>query len=107
MAGSRKGFGVRAVCALFTTGVTAVVLVLGAQAAHAADSVDSVPLQSSVGMPFGTVGIGAVVIGVGGIIFGLLRRKKPTATAANTRIEPVAIPLQVPTPRPVAEPADR
>ncbi|WP_156754070.1 hypothetical protein [Actinokineospora pegani] len=104
MAGSRKSFGTRAVCALITTGATAVLLVLGARVAVAADSA---PLQSSVGMPFGTVGIAAVVVGVGGIIFGLLRRKKPAATAANTRIEPVVIPLQVPTPRPVAEPADR
>jgi hypothetical protein len=98
---SPKSLGIRAVC---TAGATSGLLVLGAQVAVAADGA---PLQSSVGMPVGAVGIGAVVVGVGGIVVGLLRRKKAPVTAANARVEQVSIPLQVPAPRPVAEPADR
>lgn len=106
MSASRKTLGGRLAC---TAGVTSTLLVLGAQAATAAESV---PVQSAVGMPIGAVGIGAVVIGVGGIVVGLFRRKKAPVIAANARVEQVVVPLTVPTsltvpaPRASAEPID-
>ncbi|MCG8918962.1 hypothetical protein L6E12_24585 [Actinokineospora sp. PR83] len=100
MSASRKTLGGRVAC---TAGVTSALMVLGANAAVA----ESVPVQSAVGMPIGTVGIGAVVVGVGGIVVGLLRRKKAPVIAANARVEQVVVPLTVPVPRVAVEPADR